>query len=120
MHGRSSVKVRGEPRSTFTFYAWSFIHCLYFIYACKFYMRSHGKITRQWKSTVTLSFPMPGTVPIETILVSIDHEREIKILTSHWKRFLLFKKPLTDLGKHLSGLMVSLPCFPIVIRHRFC
>ena len=83
-------------------------------------MRSHGKITRQSKSTVTLSFPMPGTVPIETILVSIDHEREIKILTSHWKRFLLFKKPLTDLGKRLSGLMVSLPCFPIVIRHRFC
>ena len=32
-------------------YAWPFIHCLYFIYASKFCVRSHGKITRQWKST---------------------------------------------------------------------
>ena len=29
-------------------YAWPFIHCLYCIY-----VRSHGKITRQWKSTLT-------------------------------------------------------------------
>ena len=33
-------------------YAWSFIHYLYFIYARKLYVRSHGKITRQWKSTL--------------------------------------------------------------------
>jgi len=26
------------------------IHCLFFIYARKFYVRSHGKIMRQWKS----------------------------------------------------------------------
>ena len=35
----------------FHVYAWPFIHCLYFIYARKFYLRSQGKITRQWKST---------------------------------------------------------------------
>ena len=27
------------------------LYCLYFIYARKFYLRSQGKITRQWKST---------------------------------------------------------------------
>ena len=30
-----------------------FVHFLYLIYACKFDVRSHGKITRQWKSTLT-------------------------------------------------------------------
>ena len=43
----SSVNVRVEPRSTFTFYGWPFIHYLYVIYARKFYVRLHGKITRQ-------------------------------------------------------------------------
>ena len=31
----------------FHVYTWPFIHCFFFIYA-----RSHGKITRQWKSTL--------------------------------------------------------------------
>ena len=30
------------------------IHCLYFIYARFIYVRTHVKITRQWKSTLTL------------------------------------------------------------------
>ena len=47
MYERSRVNVKVEPRSTFTFYAWPFIHYLYVIYARKFYVRSHGKITRQ-------------------------------------------------------------------------
>ena len=38
-------------RLNFHVYAWPFIHCLYFIYARKFYLRSQGKITQQWKST---------------------------------------------------------------------
>ena len=38
-------------RLNFYVYAWPFIHCLYFIYARKFYLRSQGKITRLWKST---------------------------------------------------------------------
>ena len=38
-------------RLNFHVYACPFIHCLYFIYARKFYLRSQGKITRQWKST---------------------------------------------------------------------
>ena len=37
-------------------YAWPFKHCLHFIYACKFYVRSHGKVTRQWKSTLNDHF----------------------------------------------------------------
>ena len=49
------VNVRVELRSTFTFTR-PVIHCLYFIYACKFYVRSHGKITRQWKSTLSNHF----------------------------------------------------------------
>ena len=37
-------------------YAWPFIHCLHFIYACEFYVRSHGKVTRQWISTLNNHF----------------------------------------------------------------
>ena len=47
------VYVNAEPRTTSTFAR--FIHCrLCFIYARKFYVRSHGKIARQWKSTLDL------------------------------------------------------------------
>ena len=34
-------------------YVWPFMHCLYFIYGLKIYVRSHRKITHQWKSTLT-------------------------------------------------------------------
>ena len=37
-------------------YALPFIHCLYFIYSRKFYVRSHGKITRQWKSSLKITY----------------------------------------------------------------
>ena len=37
----------------FYFYAWPSIHGFYFIYAHKIYVRTHVKITRQWKSTCT-------------------------------------------------------------------
>ena len=47
MYERSRVNVKVEPRSTFTFYAWPFIHYLYVIHGRKFYVRSQGKITRQ-------------------------------------------------------------------------
>ena len=33
----------------FYVYAWPFKHCLYFIYAGKIYVRTHGKIARQQK-----------------------------------------------------------------------
>ena len=36
----------------FYVYAWPFIYWLYFIYVRKFYVRSHGKMRRQWKSTL--------------------------------------------------------------------
>ena len=39
-------------RFSFYLYGWPFIHSLYFIYAGKFYVHSHEKITRQWKSTL--------------------------------------------------------------------
>ena len=43
-------------------YAWPFKHCLYFIYVRKIYQRSHGKITRQWKYTLTDLINREGTV----------------------------------------------------------
>ena len=33
---------------------WSFRHCFYFICEPKFYARRHERITRQWKSTLTV------------------------------------------------------------------
>ena len=39
-------------RFSFYLYGWPFIHFLYFIYTRKFYVHSHEKITRQWKSTL--------------------------------------------------------------------
>ena len=47
MYERSRENVKVELRSTFTFYAWRFIHYLYVIYASKFLVRSQGKVTRQ-------------------------------------------------------------------------
>ena len=38
-----------------------FIHCLYFICECKFYARTHVKITRQRKSTLTLILSITET-----------------------------------------------------------
>ena len=50
-----TVKVDFHHRAlNFHVCAWPFIHCLLFIYTRKFYVCSHGKITRQWKSTLTL------------------------------------------------------------------
>ena len=54
MYERSRENVKVEPRSTFTFYAWPFIHYLYVIYARKFYVRSHGKITQQSQLSTTI------------------------------------------------------------------
>ena len=49
--------VKVEARSTFTFTRdLSVIHFLYFLYGCKIYVRSHGKVVRQWKSTLTHHF----------------------------------------------------------------
>ena len=45
MYGRSHVNVKVS-------YAWPLKRCLCFIYASKFYVRSHWKIARQWKSTL--------------------------------------------------------------------
>ena len=51
MFGRSRVNVKVEHRSTFTFTrGLSYIAPISF--TRKFYVRSHGKITRQWKTTL--------------------------------------------------------------------
>ena len=50
MYERLRITVKVEP------------HCLYFIYVHKIYKRSHGKITRQWKSTLTDLINREGTV----------------------------------------------------------
>ena len=51
MYGRLRVNVKVEPVLNFHVCARPFIHGLFFIYARKFYVRSHGKNTRQWKAT---------------------------------------------------------------------
>ena len=39
----------------------AFIRCFYNIYARKIYVRTHVKLTRQWKSTlIPLRFPLAG------------------------------------------------------------
>ena len=43
----------GRSRVNLYVYAWSFIHCR-FIYARKFYVRTHVKKERHWKSTFTV------------------------------------------------------------------
>ena len=48
-------KTRDLARFNFNFYAWSSMQCLYFIYACKIYVRTHRKITRQLRFTLALS-----------------------------------------------------------------
>ena len=51
MYERPRVNVRVERGSTFTFMrGLSYIASIFF-YARKIYVRTHGKITWQWKST---------------------------------------------------------------------
>ena len=45
VYERSSVNLKVEPRSTFTFYAWPFIHYFYVIYARNFSVRTHVKFS---------------------------------------------------------------------------
>ena len=52
MYEVSRVNVKVERGSTVRFYAQPLIHCVYFIYARKFYARIHVKNTREWKSTL--------------------------------------------------------------------
>ena len=47
--GKVTRKRKSWTSLNFHVYAWSFVRCLYCIYA-----RSHGKITQQWKSTLSL------------------------------------------------------------------
>ena len=47
----SRVNVKVERGSTFYVHARPSIFCLYFIYVRKIYVRTHVKITPQWKST---------------------------------------------------------------------
>ena len=51
MYERPRVNVKVKRGSTLT-YTRDLRHNVYFIYACKIYVRTHGKITRQWKSTL--------------------------------------------------------------------
>ena len=53
MYGRSRVNVKEWTSLNLYVYAWSFIHCR-FIYARTFYVRTHVKKKRQWKSTFTV------------------------------------------------------------------
>ena len=70
-------RVLNPPLTSLNFhvYAWPFKHCLYFIYAREFYVRTHGKITRQWKSTLRqLSFdPLFGLYASQGSLLFGDY-----------------------------------------------
>ena len=54
-YNRGNVWKVARARRSWTslnFYTWTFIHCFCFIYARRFDVRTHVKITRQWTSTV--------------------------------------------------------------------
>ena len=73
MYERSRENVKVEPRSTFTFYAWPFIHYLYVIYARKFYVRSHGKITRQSQPLTQYNIQKQRINQIETEDIELNN-----------------------------------------------
>ena len=50
---KATGKRESWTRFIFNEEAWPSKHCLYFIFARKSYVRTHGKITRQWKSTLS-------------------------------------------------------------------
>ena len=65
MYERPRINVKVEPRSTLTFtHGLSYIASIliYLIYVRKIYQRSLGKITRQWKYTLTDLINHEGTV----------------------------------------------------------
>ena len=65
MYGRSRVRVKVERGLTFTFTS-GLSYIAYFIYERKSYVRSHGKITRQCKSTLTQASQKKHAVEHET------------------------------------------------------
>ena len=48
-----AYRVKREARFNFYAYERHFMHCLYFICERKFYARTHVKIMRHWKSTLS-------------------------------------------------------------------
>ena len=50
------------------------MHCLYFICERKFYARTHGKITRQWKSSLTLITIVSALTPIYGNILCKHHK----------------------------------------------
>ena len=71
-------KVRGEPRSTFTF-----TRGLLYIVSTSFTRVRTEKLRGSGNQPLLFRFLSQRKVPIDAILVNIDHEREIKILASH-------------------------------------
>ena len=65
MYERPRINVKVESRSTLMFtrgHSYIASILIYFIYLRKIYQRSHRKITRQWKSTLTDLINREGTV----------------------------------------------------------
>ena len=73
MYERSRENVKVEPRSTFTFYAWPLIHYLYVIYASKFFVRSHGKVTRQSQHLTQYNIQKQRINQIETEDIELNN-----------------------------------------------
>ena len=104
-------------RLNFHVNAWPFIHCLYFIYARNFYVRLHGKITQQWKSTLweacsvtavlkaVIPFDVSFIPPATILFLSFSLSLSLSLL--HWCCFYVNSKdvcPLDWTGLDWPGL----------------
>ena len=54
---KATRKRKIEAWFNFNVHAWPSIQCLCFVYARKMYLRTHGKITRLWKSSFIICKP---------------------------------------------------------------
>ena len=65
------------------------MHCLFFIYPRKFYVRSHGKITRRWKSTLRVY----GGEQIELLPGMVKARLEVALFPMYYESSALIARP---------------------------
>ena len=86
MYERPRINVKVESRSTLMFtrgHSYISSILIYFIYLRKIYQRSHRKITRQWKSTLTDLINREGTVVYSVRAVG----RSVVSLPASWSLY---------------------------------
>ena len=85
----------------FYVYTRHFLHCLYFIYARKIYVRTHVRITRQWKSNLK-----------EKVFTLVSCTKRL----SDWRSWQLSLLPYNNTNIHLHQFFAFYLKLPLLVQ----